>query len=1060
MTKPKRSPARHPVTTSAAVTSPNLPTVFIHSGFRTSSTWLWKHFREKPAFCAYYEVFHEAMGGLSMDTARSVQSDQWRSRHPTSAPYFLEFIPLLNRSGGVRDFTDEPALAANFVPMGGLDGDLPSGEARYVASLIKNAHEAGRIPVLTCTRTLGRSAALKRKFGGVHILLHRNLFHQWNSFSGQHRTGNLYFLDYLFQIIFRSKDDAFMDLLKTFAPTGMETNFQAALEGRYDDAFAIFVSWHVYMTIHAARSADVVIDVTRLAAKPEYRVEVQDQIRTVTGQSLNLGDVAAHVDAPWRPIRDLATTQLTVRLLVDRAYVTLGATPEERELGEAMLVATWEEQRVHATYTQAYFEAAEAAFHSVLENKNRLGRAAQSTALGHASETIDVEIAAEDISSGPTFDELDALRFELVQARQELSDQQAIFTEAARSQTALSDLALADQRAMLQATAEAAAAQYKSDQDEQTAFTVTSDIEKLALALAAAQTTADQTIADSEAKAEALLAETSASYEIGLTEQAEELALKTDALFRAEASLVRARDEALSLVGEQQRTVGENERLNAALEQSRVDAVNLTAANARLLQDLQVSREHADQVSANQEAQMHHHAGEMDVLVQGLAAARADIDTLTAEIGRRDTELATLRDLGAQELDLARTAAQKASEDLSREIESRLDAMAREEELAQTLAIARSEAETAARRQQEAEAQIEASRKLLEEVIEQGNIANKALKRDLDAALVALDAQRAAASAEAENAQAARDIAVSELQGELRAAHVANEQALENTACALKVQVEVAEGLKGELELARLQIGELSTELARARAYATRAEAGNRLELRRLSDEIAAVEEASSSERQALERSLGYEQTARETAMAQAVDAQRALAYLEVAYQSGMEQAEQTLATLTQTQDKLATAQAEAARLQALADLRHDELVEAARVQDQAETERQQLRSALDHMEKEVQRVHDEAAAQSQVLNRSVEAAMQREDDLKRRLNEAQKLVVEQNGVAAEREATLMAALETESWRHQVLLTERDDARRTVGERQAELDSIKEGVTWRAASTLRRLGVG
>ncbi|QTC91182.1 coiled-coil domain-containing protein [Brevundimonas goettingensis] len=451
MTKAVRPrPAKTPVKATVTATAETLPgkkaitvappaaagpaPVFLHSGFRTSSTWLWKHFRERPAFRAYYEIFHEALGGLRMDAARTVQSDQWRSRHPSGAPYFLEFIPLMDPAGGIRGFTGEPALAAAFFPDGGLGGDLPSGEVKYVAGLIANAQDAGRIPVLTCTRTLGRADALKRRFGGTHILIHRNLFHQWNSFSGQHRTGNLYFLEYLFLIIARSRDDAFMDLLKTFTPADIETDFPMAIESRYDDAFAIFVAWHVYMTLHATRSADIVIDVTRLASDDAYRLKTEARIRETTGQALDLGDATTHVDAPWRPIQNPETTKLTVRLLVDSAYAALGATSAEQALGEEMVASAWAEHRAHATYTQAYFEAADAA-------PRRLGQRAPQGALSYSATTVTYEDEAS-----PLQDENDALQSDLNDARQALIDQEALFAEAEDRRTALSRAIVAEER--------------------------------------------------------------------------------------------------------------------------------------------------------------------------------------------------------------------------------------------------------------------------------------------------------------------------------------------------------------------------------------------------------------------------------------------------------------------------------------------------------------------------------------------------------------------------------------------------------------------------------------
>ncbi len=410
----RRIAARNPAVGQPSAPSDPQP-IFIHCNSRTLGTWLWKHVRANSAFCAYYEIFREAMAILSMAAAGGVQS-------PDGAPYFLEHMPVLDPSGGVRNFVAEAAQAANFFPERGLNGPLAAGEERYVAGLIANALEASRIPVLTCTRMLGRSAALKHAFGGIHIVVHQNLFHQWNAISGQHRSGNPYPLEYLFQTIVWSTEDLFMDLLKTFAPNEIDTDLQRAIEARYDDAFAIFVAWHVYMMIHAARPADIIIDVSRFSIEPAYRHEIQDRFRAATGHSLELGEFPPHVDAPWRPIRDPGTTILTARMLVDRAYAALAATVNERALGDAMLEATWSEHRAHTNYAQADIHSAEAMSQGPIGDVAHLSDVVAPELLIH--EAVEVEASARDEAAKALIrEQIDALVLELAEARRALAEQ-------------------------------------------------------------------------------------------------------------------------------------------------------------------------------------------------------------------------------------------------------------------------------------------------------------------------------------------------------------------------------------------------------------------------------------------------------------------------------------------------------------------------------------------------------------------------------------------------------------------------------------------------------------
>ena len=45
---------------------PDVPTVFLHSSFRTSSTWLWGKFRADPMRMCLYEVFQERLADLTL----------------------------------------------------------------------------------------------------------------------------------------------------------------------------------------------------------------------------------------------------------------------------------------------------------------------------------------------------------------------------------------------------------------------------------------------------------------------------------------------------------------------------------------------------------------------------------------------------------------------------------------------------------------------------------------------------------------------------------------------------------------------------------------------------------------------------------------------------------------------------------------------------------------------------------------------------------------------------------------------------------------------------------
>ena len=170
------------------------PPVFLHSSFRTGSTWLWQKLRSAPTTLAYYECFNEYLATVTPRQARDVNSFVWDSRHPPGAPYFLEYLPIIEPEGGIAGF-DQSIPYRHFVPQTSADGDLEPVDKVHVDRLVSAAWSKMRIPVLTCTRSLGRARALRRSFGGKSIFLHRNLFHQWASYCWQAEAQNTFFIN-------------------------------------------------------------------------------------------------------------------------------------------------------------------------------------------------------------------------------------------------------------------------------------------------------------------------------------------------------------------------------------------------------------------------------------------------------------------------------------------------------------------------------------------------------------------------------------------------------------------------------------------------------------------------------------------------------------------------------------------------------------------------------------------------------------------------------------------------------------------------------------------------
>ncbi|MCW4579581.1 tetratricopeptide repeat protein [Gluconacetobacter entanii] len=170
-----------------------------------------------------------------------------------------------------------------FIPADGFNGTLSEAEHAYLAQLIDYAHSVGRRPALMFTRSLGRAQALKKAFSGKSIFLHRNLFHQWGSYSGQAVQGNNFFIATLNTIIENCQHDPVVRMLDEWF-----SDRKASPENR--DMFFIFLLFHLYTYTCAFPAADLAIDSTRIASDRVVREETEAGLNALLGRHISLHD--------------------------------------------------------------------------------------------------------------------------------------------------------------------------------------------------------------------------------------------------------------------------------------------------------------------------------------------------------------------------------------------------------------------------------------------------------------------------------------------------------------------------------------------------------------------------------------------------------------------------------------------------------------------------------------------------------------------------------------------------------------------------------------------------
>lgn len=263
--------------------------VFIHSLFRSGSTYFFNVFRRAGGYWCYQEPEHEELIHLNDEPRKLLQifDEATRQlRHPSlDKPYFWEFYEI---SGALRGLFKKSFSYDVFFscPGNGLSAD----QKEFFRALIDNARG---VPVMQCCRSFGRAGAMKEVFGGIHIHLWREPRSQWWSYKV-----NDYF-DAVTNIIYGA--DCLPPVLSTVKKQCGITNVrndQFAVELDYaknhplgfaHSYFAFYAIW-LFSFISCACIADINIDMDRLSNEVDYRDQTQLSLSEFGIEHIDLTD--------------------------------------------------------------------------------------------------------------------------------------------------------------------------------------------------------------------------------------------------------------------------------------------------------------------------------------------------------------------------------------------------------------------------------------------------------------------------------------------------------------------------------------------------------------------------------------------------------------------------------------------------------------------------------------------------------------------------------------------------------------------------------------------------
>lgn len=310
--------------------STGISPVFIHSLFRSGSTYLFTVFRRArdengaPLFTAFQEAMHEVAVYCKDDASRLLEigatgEDQIHLRHPdTAGPYFKE---LFDTHAAWADVIADRSVYDVF------GAEMQTETADYFRALMSAAPHR---PVFQECRTSLRIRSIREAVGGTHIHLWRNPWDQWWSMRVTR------YFDTAIQMFLNAPGrPTSVDLLRN------RTQFPNAPGVTLDGDYVFFqrrppvptVSYKSFYLIwllsleHGLKNTQVDINIESLSASSEYRQHTVETLRELGIGGISLDDSAA-------PMSHFGET--------DRAFFE----PLEEEVHQILRLSGWSHEQL------------------------------------------------------------------------------------------------------------------------------------------------------------------------------------------------------------------------------------------------------------------------------------------------------------------------------------------------------------------------------------------------------------------------------------------------------------------------------------------------------------------------------------------------------------------------------------------------------------------------------------------------------------------------------------------------------------------------------------------
>jgi len=271
--------------------------IFLHSLWRTGSTYVWSRFRAADGTRCFYEPLHDGLARLTRARIdRGTPEVTQQNNHPQLAkPYFAEFAPLV-AGRGVRGYRRRFAYSRFVLAPGEADPELRA----YVGGLIAEAGRADQVAVLGMNRSDLRIGWMRRCFGSYDISVDREPADIFSSYISQMYNGNYYYFTKLMQIVELNRHQ------EIFQPLAERLKLRTPIEQlcispkhfyhdvldqmSREDLYALTLRIWAIRSLHALSCCDLVIDLA-LADRRGYGGMLSERIAADCGLEVSFADM-------------------------------------------------------------------------------------------------------------------------------------------------------------------------------------------------------------------------------------------------------------------------------------------------------------------------------------------------------------------------------------------------------------------------------------------------------------------------------------------------------------------------------------------------------------------------------------------------------------------------------------------------------------------------------------------------------------------------------------------------------------------------------------------------